>query len=64
MSEQPGEPPLTAQELQSIVARWTARSAQPGKDHPSLMHQFNEAQSDLGRVLRHLGAFNGPPVQQ
>ena len=55
--------PLSKQDLYSIRAEWTARGAAPGQDWETLYWQFEAAQADLGRILRALGAFNGPPLQ-
>jgi len=55
--------PLSKLDLYSIRAAWTARNAAPGQDWETLYRQFEGAQADLGHVLRALGAFNGPPLQ-
>jgi hypothetical protein len=54
---------LTKNELYSMRANWTARNAAPGQDWTALYAQFRAAQDDLGRILRSLGAFDGPPLQ-
>ena len=58
------ETPLTDQELIAMRSRWTARNANPGQDWQSLYDQFHAAQNDLGRVLRQLKAFEGPPISR
>jgi hypothetical protein len=55
---------LNENDLFSMRSRWTARNAAPGQDWTSLFIQFQEAQSDIGRLLRHLGAFDGPPLAE
>ena len=53
---------LTEADLVAIRGRWTARNAAPGQDLGTLNEQFRAAQSDLGRLLRYVKAFEGPPI--
>ncbi len=53
---------LGGPELLGIRNRWTARGAQAARSPEELQEQLAEAQRDIGTLLRHLDAFNGPPV--
>ena len=58
-----GHRPISKNDLYSMRTRWTARNAAPGQDLTELYAQFEEAQNDLGVLLRELDAFDGPPLQ-
>ena len=53
---------LDEPELIALRNRWTARGAHAATSPEELIEQLAEAQRDIGKLLRHLDAFNGPPV--
>ena len=46
----------------AIRNRWTARGGAAARSTEELAEQLVEAQRDIGRLLRHLDAFSGPPI--
>jgi hypothetical protein len=53
---------LEDHELLAIRNRWTARGSAAARSPEEFAELLAEAQRDIGKLLRHLDAFGGPPV--